>query len=189
MNSGGPKGTKPANMEYSKEIISPQEYMDGIKQNKLLKVAGVSINHINRGVLGAAVGVPALYWMSGRLQKHRQTDPEYREGKLKNFIRQYPDFASALVAMDAFQTARGGPSAMNAAHGLIDAVKHHGKKVAPMFKMAEASETIQNVLMFPLVAGGKALPIRLAGSALDQATFHISKKLLSKNKNQNNINR
>lgn len=141
------------------------------------------------------LGIPAVYMASGLLQKHKQSNPYEEEGKIKSFIRKYPDLISAGLAADAIAGAKGTHGILE--HGLPKVDRMFRKtlsafgKVAeehPLLKSASAHDFISNSLIWPLAAGGANLPAKIVGGLFDQAVIETSKKVLSNRKQEGKIN-
>lgn len=158
-------------------------------------------------VLGPAskrlfLGIPAAYMVSGVLQKHREANPYEQEGRIKSFIRKYPDLIGAGLAADAMLALKGKGSTR-----IIQALSSPGAKLfekaktrisslaEPLMKTSSKEADIKDTLtevglniaeaaLTPLAFPG---PGRFAAGLLDQAIFAGGKKLLSKDKNVNKI--
>ena len=183
VSGSGPKGSGRADVSYVPEKSSINDYIEHQKDNPIVKTAG----NFGTGFMEAAAGIPMLYHTSNRLNKRKMTDPMYEEGKITKAIRTSPDLLAPVLALEAVQTARGKPSVATGIKKLLDMAHGSAKTLKAFSKVAEMSDVAQSALLFPIMAGGVGLPVRLAGSALDQVIYHGSKKLLSKTKSNNNI--
>lgn len=183
-NVGQDSGQSTANAD----TIDVAKRIEEMRQKPLTKTAAL---------IGAAgkrlLGVPLAYMASGQLQKQRQMDPYAQEGKVKSFIRQYPDVIASGLVIDALAGHRG-------THGIFSKAAPHAETVAkklrsaldaigntPHLKTANAQDFVTNSLIWPLVSGGSNLPAKIVGGLFDQAVFETSKKLLSNKKQGNRI--
>lgn len=159
------------------EIMNMLEHIEQQKQQPLLKVG------MSRPAVGAALafGAPGLaYMMSNRLNKSMTEQPDYSEGKIKKFIRKYPEIVGAIGAVEGLQTLRDKPGMLNYALKAKDFMRG-------LSKTASAGDFLVDSMVWPLAMGGAHLPSRIVSSMLDQAVFTGSKKLLSKKQDHNTI--
>lgn len=140
------------------------------------------------------LGIPGVYMASGVLQKQRHINPNEQEGRVKHFIRKYPDLIGAALAVDALAGARGTHGVLKTtvpkAEGLFRKGLSAMGKVAEELplKTASARDFISNSLIWPLAAGGANLPAKVVGGLFDQAVLEVSKKVLSNKKQGTKIN-
>lgn len=146
---------------------------------------------MTRGAAG--IGLARLY--SSGLNKAYRTDPEYREGSIKRFMRKNPEAMQALAAFDALQGLGGGGTT-----GLIRKAKQMASPVLRRFtKMAEAQnaqiekhasenssnttkDLLSSTLVWPLAFGRKGAPVRMIGGLIDQGAMALAGKMGQKKK-------
>ena len=153
------------------------------------------------GLLGPAsrrlfVGIPAVYMASGILQKHREANPYEQEGRIKSWIRKYPDLIGSALAFDAMMSLFGRGSYGVIKH-LAPAAKSFFQKGSdfaakafpgsPVTKTASAQDFVTNALIWPLAFGGKGIPGRVVGGLFDQAILEGSRNVVSKKSGENKI--
>lgn len=140
------------------------------------------------------LGIPAVYMASGILQKQRQMNPHEQEGRVKAFIRKYPDLIGSALAVDAMAGSRGTHGLLKNTVPKVEGLFRKGLsamgKVAEegVLKTASAHDFISNSLIWPLAAGGANLPAKVMGGLFDQAVLEVSKKVLSNKKQGTKIN-
>ena len=163
----GSKGTVDVptmgNQQQEIDRFSPQEI-----EKRLMKIGA------SKELMFSAGMVPGAYMASKWLNKRRQTDPYYQEGKIKSFIRKNPDLIAAVSGFNVLHKMTGG--------GAMKGVKS-------LFKTGSIVEDATNVALFPLALGSKALPGRMLGSALDHIVFDASRKMFPKKKNNIKVNK
>jgi hypothetical protein len=181
----GPKrvGQESEPSSANADVIDVAKRIEEMKQKPYTKTAAF----IGPAAKRLFLGIPAVYMTSGILQKQKQMNPHEQEGRVKSFIRQYPDVIASGLAIDALAGHRG-------THGLLKKLAPHAesaaKKTRSAFgkvaeeKTATAHDFIANSLIWPLAAGGTNLPAKMVGGLFDQAVFETSKKLLSNKKQE-----
>lgn len=160
------------------EIINTLSEIDRKKEIPLLKLG------FSQGTTSAALalgGLPIAYMASHHLNKHVREQPDYTEGKVKSFIRKYPEIAGIVGSAAGFEMLRD-KSLVGKTLNLPFKVKDF---VGKLKKTGAAMDTAADMLLWPLVMGPTRLPTRILSNVADQIIFAGSKKLLS-NKNNNN---
>lgn len=162
--------------------------MESQRQKPYMKIA--SLGAASKRLL---LGVPLAYMGSGVLQKQREINPYAEEGRIRRFIRQYPDVVSGALIVDAVASASG--------RGTVGLARKFGPKVktylskglntlksttaTPFAKAASASEFVSNALIWPLAVGTANLPGRVVSGLFDQAVMDVSQRLLEKRTKKN----
>jgi len=150
-----------------------------LKQKPFSKVGMQKSAIAKRLILGPS----AAYMASGVLQKQRELRPYDEDGRIKSFIRQYPDAISAAFAADAVLSTRGTGTKQ-----LIAGLKGFAKAAAvvdelygtDLVKTADAQDFLEQGILWPIAFGTANLPGRVVGGLFDQAVLESGKKLLKK---------
>lgn len=175
----------------SSDTIDIAKRIEEMRQKPYMKTAALMGPSTKRLFLG----IPAVYMASGILQKQRQLNPHEQEGRMKSFIRKYPDLIGAGLALDALAGKKGTHGVLKDVVPKAESLFRKGTaalgKIAeenPFLKTASAHDFISNSLVWPIAAGGVNLPAKIVGGLFDQAVLEVSKKVLSNKKQGSKIN-
>ena len=129
------------------------------------------------------LGPSAAYMASGVLQKRRELSPYDEEGRIKSFIRQYPDAISAAFAADAVLSTRGFPLSTRSIYNAIKGAGGKFKKIAEVADELYGSDLAKRADAREFLVNGMSetsIPGRAIGGLFDQALLDSGSILLEK---------
>lgn len=174
--------------------------IDEMRDRPYIKVGEHMSGRYSAAARRLLVGLPAVHFAAGRLQRHKEMHPGEEQGMVTKFITDHPNLAKSIVVADALLATKGKGSYV-ITHPMYDA-QAKWFKGEPMFKAAgivESEDTYPkakpassamnyatSALVWPLVTGAGNLPGRVVGSLFDQAVLSAGSKLVDKYKQRRN---